>query len=180
MLYTRIQGTYFNTCSLWDSWANHSSLSSYPRGCGVHGDIDLLCSNFKQSDTIGTLRALLAARTKTTTLLQPPSTYWYMYTYTLGPIPSNTKWLKLPGCFNHCESIWLGTLDLYYYFVFGRIWWIIISQGFHVSKRLVLNGMHQTPFWLKVSSVSHGALIFQPTSALAYLEYRWYFWVSCE
>ena len=61
---------------------------------GVHGDIDLLCSNFKQSDTIGTLTALLAARTKTT-LLQPPSTYWYMYTYTLlGPIPSSTKWLK--------------------------------------------------------------------------------------
>ena len=118
---------------------------------GVHGDIDLLCSNFKQSDTIGTLRALLAARTKTTTLLQPPSTYW---------LPSSIKWLKLLSCFNHCESIWLGTLDLYYYLVFGRIWWIIISQGFHVSKRLVQNGMHQTPFWLKVSSVSHGAFIF--------------------
>ena len=71
---------------------------------GVHGDVDLVCSNFKQSDTIGTLRALLAARTKTT-LLQPPSTYGYMYTYTLGPIPSNTKWLKLSGCFNQCESI---------------------------------------------------------------------------
>ncbi len=56
--------------------------------------VGVLEQYFKQSDTIGTLRALLAARTKTT-LLQPPSIYWYMHTYTLGPIPSNTKWLKL-------------------------------------------------------------------------------------
>ena len=158
MLYTRIQGTYFNTCSLWDSWVNHSSLSSYPRGCGVHGDIDPLRSNFKQSDTIGTLRALLAARTKTT-LIQPPSTYWYMYTYTLGPITSNTKWLKPPDCFNHCASIWLGTLDLYYYFVFARIWWIIISQGFHVSKRLVQMACIKRHFGSR-SQVSHMELWF--------------------